>query len=240
MKRLSTGIDYLDKIIDGGIPAGYNIIVLGEPGTKKSLFSQHIAYEHLKNEGSVLFILTNRSTDDLLKEISELKWKNLMNYANEGRLKVLDLYSEDSKKQGISVENLTKVAIEIEERRKNLQMHGPVLEIFDSASRFFPNAYSKKEIIQFLENACLRAKSSGTIVLFNIEEGMHNRDELSTLEAFTEGTIMLKKTENNRQIKVKKMMDVDYPTDWFDIDLTKKGIKIKKPFPLKKILKKKR
>ena len=38
MERLSTGVEGLNELMEGGIPKGFNILVSGAPGTGKNHF----------------------------------------------------------------------------------------------------------------------------------------------------------------------------------------------------------
>jgi len=38
LKRLSTGIPEVDKLLAGGIPEGFLVAITGEPGTGKTVF----------------------------------------------------------------------------------------------------------------------------------------------------------------------------------------------------------
>jgi len=43
--RLSTGIHDLDLMIEGGVPEGFFVAVVGEPGTGKTILSMHFIHQ---------------------------------------------------------------------------------------------------------------------------------------------------------------------------------------------------
>ncbi|MCX6775228.1 MAG: hypothetical protein NT130_00005, partial [Candidatus Micrarchaeota archaeon] len=48
IKRVPTGIEELDKIIDGGFPEGSTILVKGSPGTLKTILGLQFLYNGAK------------------------------------------------------------------------------------------------------------------------------------------------------------------------------------------------
>ena len=71
--KLSTGIDGLDAILDGGFSEGRVILVLGEPGSGKTILcSQFLNYgSSMKNEKSA-FIGMNEPKSRFLSEMKGL------------------------------------------------------------------------------------------------------------------------------------------------------------------------
>ena len=54
--RIATGIDGLDILLYGGVPAGDQVIIAGGPGAGKTLLSLEILYNNAKKGGSGTFI----------------------------------------------------------------------------------------------------------------------------------------------------------------------------------------
>lgn len=61
MERLSTGINGLDALIEGGIPKGFTILIAGNPGTGKTILTSHFLYEGLKNGESSIYVSFSES-----------------------------------------------------------------------------------------------------------------------------------------------------------------------------------
>ncbi|MGB9631079.1 MAG: RAD55 family ATPase, partial [Candidatus Methanodesulfokora sp.] len=79
MERVPTGIEEFDKLIEGGIPRGFSVALLGVPGTYKSLFSRIFASEGLIRGEPVIYVTYDRSPDmvrDALKEILVAKGRS--------------------------------------------------------------------------------------------------------------------------------------------------------------------
>ncbi len=55
LKRLESGIDGLDTLLKGGFVAGASYVVQGRPGSGKTILANQIGFNHLRNDGHVLF-----------------------------------------------------------------------------------------------------------------------------------------------------------------------------------------
>ncbi|MFP3265185.1 MAG: ATPase domain-containing protein, partial [Acidilobus sp.] len=49
IERLSTGVRGVDEMLGGGIPRGFFVAVVGEPGTGKTIFALHYAWRGIKD-----------------------------------------------------------------------------------------------------------------------------------------------------------------------------------------------
>jgi len=71
-KRVRTGIFGLDKMISGGIPAGSQVLVIGMPGSGKTLLSLEILYHNAKLEIPSTFISTEELKDSIISNIENV------------------------------------------------------------------------------------------------------------------------------------------------------------------------
>jgi circadian clock protein KaiC len=58
MKRLSTGVKGLDEILSGGVPENAICVVMGSPGTGKSILAEQIAFANASKERPALYLTT--------------------------------------------------------------------------------------------------------------------------------------------------------------------------------------
>lgn len=63
--QVSTGLDILDEILDGGYPRGRTTLLTGTPGTGKSTLAMQFLQAGLEDEESCLFISTEQPIDEL-------------------------------------------------------------------------------------------------------------------------------------------------------------------------------
>jgi DNA repair protein RadA/Sms len=63
--RLSTGLEGLDRVLGGGLVAGSLVLLAGEPGIGKSTLVLQVAAELAKNNGSVVYVTGEESSDQV-------------------------------------------------------------------------------------------------------------------------------------------------------------------------------
>jgi KaiC domain protein len=72
MKRISTGVEVLDRALEGGFPQGSWVVVAGEPGVGKSILSIHFAYAGLRAGDPVVYITTEQEFRDVVEQAEQL------------------------------------------------------------------------------------------------------------------------------------------------------------------------
>ena len=70
--RISTGSDYIDKALRGGIPLGSLTLVEGPSGSGKSVMCQHLAFGSLMADLLVAYFLSKGTVEDLVGNMSAL------------------------------------------------------------------------------------------------------------------------------------------------------------------------
>jgi KaiC domain protein len=71
MKRISTGVEVLDRALEGGIPQGSWVVATGEPGVGKSILSIHFAYAGLKAGDPVVYVTTEQEFRDVIEQAEQ-------------------------------------------------------------------------------------------------------------------------------------------------------------------------
>ena len=82
MKRIRPGIPGFDKMIGGGIPEGYSLVVKGVPGSGKTIFSIQYLIEGLKNN-EVCFYISLEETKKKLEMLSKSFNWNIQKYLDD-------------------------------------------------------------------------------------------------------------------------------------------------------------
>jgi KaiC/GvpD/RAD55 family RecA-like ATPase len=89
---IETGINGLDKILGGGIPAKSTILIMGPPGCGKTTLCQQFVYHGLKSTQTAFYITLDSSPDEIKDLMSKYKW-DLKPYIAKKRVFFLDAYS---------------------------------------------------------------------------------------------------------------------------------------------------
>lgn len=100
--RVKTGIRGFDKLVQGGFPINASVLVVGGPGSGKTIFGT----EYLVRGASVykekgLYVTFEQRADDLRKQARQFGW-DLKNLENSGMLKIMSIPVESITKRTIS------------------------------------------------------------------------------------------------------------------------------------------
>ncbi|MDO8627506.1 MAG: gas vesicle protein GvpD [Candidatus Diapherotrites archaeon] len=103
IERTKTAIPGLDKLFNGGIPKGNLVVLAGDPGSGKTIFSIQFLYNGITkfNEPGI-YISLEETADNIIKTGNLFGW-NLEKQINDGMLKIytIELYDFDKLKNTI-------------------------------------------------------------------------------------------------------------------------------------------
>jgi KaiC/GvpD/RAD55 family RecA-like ATPase len=81
---ISTGIEKLDKLLEGGTPRGYTVLLLGTPGSSIEILSKQLA-----STGRVLYFTTEETEEELNDAMERFGWSS----ANVSVIDIASRYS---------------------------------------------------------------------------------------------------------------------------------------------------
>lgn len=73
-ERVSTGIDALDSLLEGGFPKGRSILITGEPGTGKTIFALQFLHAGIKEGEKAVFVTADENPLDVIEQAASLGW----------------------------------------------------------------------------------------------------------------------------------------------------------------------
>lgn len=82
---VSTGIEKLDKLLEGGTPKGFSVLILGSPGSSIEILSKQLA-----TSGNVLYFSTEETESEVLDTMGRFGW-------NQTNLEIVDISTEYTK-----------------------------------------------------------------------------------------------------------------------------------------------
>ncbi len=143
-ERVSSGIPGLDRLIEGGLPKGRSILVTGEPGTGKTIFSLQFLVEGLVHGEKGIYVAADEGTVDVLEQAASLGW-DLEPYVERKELAILNAGTYLSSVGGAGKErqvdihkaigDLASFATRLEAKRLVLDPAGPFVMLRDIATR---------------------------------------------------------------------------------------------------------
>ena len=163
---ISTGIDKLDKLLEGGILKGFTTLILGSPGSSIEILSKQLA-----TTGNVLYFTTEETKDEVVGTMSRFGWKS-------ENVDFVDITSKYSK----TILTKEKKRVSIYEQRSKLNLK----ELIDIGSSGMPPLVrGEDDFLAILSNK-IRLSSSEKIIISSLDfflSRYSQEDVLRTLHA---------------------------------------------------------
>ena len=222
---ISTGIEKLDTLLEGGTPKGYTTLILGTPGSSIEILSKQLAAS-----GKVLYITTEETKDEVMNTMKRFGW-------NKSKIKIEDIastYSESvisgEKRRITAYEQRSKTKlkelIEIGSSGMPPTMKGgedflAILsnqvsstktdKIIINSLDFFLSQYTQDEVLRTLHAAKIsNLKNKGTLYII-MTKGIHGdlfeRKMEGIADCVLELEVLQKGSNFERFLAVKKMKD---------------------------------
>jgi circadian clock protein KaiC len=102
-KRISTGVEELDGLIQGGFPAGKSYLVTGPSGTGKSIFCMQFVMKGLLDAEKAVYVCVDEKPSDIVEEAGSLGW-DWRKHMDDKSLLILDASAYFSARLGTSKE----------------------------------------------------------------------------------------------------------------------------------------
>lgn len=90
MERVTTGIPGLDPLIDGGIPKGFNVLIVGRPGTGKTIFGLQYLYNGALKGENGLYVTLDSNGEVIRQQAENFGW-DVKKLEAEKKLCILDV-----------------------------------------------------------------------------------------------------------------------------------------------------
>ncbi|MFZ0895505.1 MAG: ATPase domain-containing protein [Candidatus Nitrosopolaris sp.] len=189
LERISTGVPGLDSLIEGGIPKGSTLMVVGNSGSGKTILCSHFLYEGL----------TAKEEKGLYISFSESKAQF---YANIKTLGMdFDKFERQTKFAFLDFASLTKDGIQdaLEEILATIRTINPnrvILDSFSAISLAFEHQSEARTTIHVLLGKILRSEGITSILVMEIPYGKENIGS-GIEESVVDGIIQLDHREDN-------------------------------------------
>jgi len=238
---VKTGIERLDELLKGGIPAKTNTLVYAPPFIGKETILKHFVLSGLEEGEPIIFVLTDKSFSEMREEMKNMD-KKFVDYENEGKVKYIDVYSKgvELHEEGQNVifvdspinrEMITAAIISTE--REFAEKYGGHRLVLDSLSTLI--VYSDaKAVFRFLQVVSGTCKRLGATSMFSMTRGMHEEIEVQTIKHLMDGVIEMREEGSRMQIRVQGCGEV-VSRNWIDYLLEKDEIKLTGAFRMSRV-----
>jgi len=163
---ISTGMESLDKLLEGGILRGFTTLILGPPGSSMEILGKQLA-----TTDSVLYISTEETKDEVAETMGRFGW-------DSSKIDFVDMASKYSQ----DIITGEKRRVSIYERRSKQKLK----ELIEEGSSGIPvQAKDKEDFLAIVSNE-IRSTSSEKIIINSLDFFLnrYSQDEvLKTLHA---------------------------------------------------------
>ena len=220
---ISTGIENLDKLLEGGIQKGFTTLILGPPGSSIEILGKQIA-----STQNVLYITTDETKQEVTETMSRFGW----NFSETNIIDISTLFSQQILKgigRPINVYEQQNKSIIKELIKEGSSTKSPELNrktdflgfILDSIKKsknekiilnsldFFLGEYSQEKVIRILKEVKIHNNENNSVIFLLLTKGIYNEILEKKLEGMSDCVIELevlqKGSSFERFLTVKKL-----------------------------------
>ncbi len=221
--RLKTGIPGLDPLIQGGLQKGDFILLMGDLGTGKTVFSSQFVYNSAKlfNEKAV-FATFEEDTRSLKRNMLRFGM-DFDALEKEGKVKILDLEALEGRGMGSNIEALLKAMDDLGARRL----------VVDSLTAFMSGAEQKFDYSFLMHLIYKTLKREGVTSLMTVSrpQGSMVPQEVGVEEFVADGIFELRNyisrdVEIKTQFLIRKLRGTEHSRKFHSVLFTPRGVEI--------------
>lgn len=200
-KRVSTGIADLDPLIEGGLRAGKTYLVVGEPGTGKTVFGLQFLVTGLMEKEKGLYVAIDEKPADVVEQAASLGWE-LAPFIESREFLILDASAyfstrvSDGASRGVDVErvitDLRAYIMRMGATRLVIDPVGPLLLSRDSAARAFDQAR------MLLYGLQANLNTTNLLTTYSLDRSTHGIEEYLVAGTFV---LDLERSNNGRFVR---------------------------------------
>jgi len=129
IKRVNSGIDGFDDLVEGGIPESFIVILTGPPGTGKSTFAMQFLKQAVEQKQRTIYFSTDETGEQLARHCLRFGW-NIQDYIEKNLMELFALPSLNLEEIYDIITNLQPARIVID----SLNLYNNTLELRKSAA----------------------------------------------------------------------------------------------------------
>ncbi|MFH1682680.1 MAG: ATPase domain-containing protein [Candidatus Woesearchaeota archaeon] len=245
IKRTKTGIEGFDKLVQGGFPQGFTVLLIGTPGTGKTLFAlEYLVNGAGKYKEKSMFVSFEQNLTEV-REQAKGVGLDLISLEKKGTLTLLaypihklTAESVDEIKQIVKKKKIKRLVIDsLSTLAVNAPIHLPIQDValkdvMDDKVFFSPPILGDFMIRRFISSFLFDLKETGCTTIVTAEAP--EKGEFMTRDTVSEFTcdgILLLTFESmggeySRSLLVRKMRGTKNDEDVHPLEISKEGIVI--------------
>ncbi len=218
---MSTGIDGLDEILEGGVPANSTVILMGDKGTGKDAILNKFVYQGLENGQPGLYVTLDKSPEDVQDDVKYYGW-DFQDYEN--KIVYVDGYSwqaggSDHRHALEGLSDLNQMNMTFTDAMNDLKGENRRIAI-NSASTLLLYT-DPTSTVKFLQVVSAKSTSGGGCLFITLEESTHEQKTKSTVEHIADGVIKVKMEGDQKMLSVSRMDKTEHTREWKEFKIDK-------------------
>jgi circadian clock protein KaiC len=228
--RVPSGINGLDEIINGGFPRGSLIMLAGNPGVGKTIFSAQFLYDGIANYGeNGVYVSFAESRESFLKNMRGLGF-DFERLEKAGRFRFLDLLTMKEEAAPAILETMLREVGDAGAKRL-------VIDSFSALAQSFKETREVRVLLHTILSRITRFLGCTTLIIVESPYG-EAKIGFGMEEFVADGIIVLRRSRLDgrilRELEIFKMRGTPTPEAWAVYTL-KDGFKVFPPFKVKQV-----
>lgn len=215
VKRVRTGIEGFDELIEGGIPEKSLVLLSGTTGSGKSIFAMNFLVEGAVNGENGVYISLQESMEETINEMRFFGWP-------------IDRLIEEDKIQIVQPElyNYDALLTAIEEAIEKVNAKRLVIDSISIIGMYFEEPFRIRKSLLDL-GRLLKKLSCTTLAITEIGEGKSDLSNFGVEEFTADGVIILYYVKKGniflRAVAVRKLRSTKHSTKIHPIEIRRPG-----------------
>lgn len=230
MDRLSTGIDGLDELIQGGLISGSSTLLYGPPGNGKHPFCLQFIAEGLKVGDGGIMLVSNESVQDAIESFGEVGCSLDTTVLDQKYdLKFVDCYSwrieevpypklyGNVVKSSMDINHVSLAIGTAVDQMKAGKRIRVTVDLFSPLLMVAP----PQAVYRLGELLTAELKKKGATSIFMLTEGMHDQQTITSLQQLIDNVVLFRNSEKEgvliKEVCVSKMKRTVFESRWLPI-----------------------
>jgi len=220
---VSTGVEGLDSILNGGITEHSTVLVSGNPGTGKSILGIQYLYSGVvEDDERGIYVTFEEDADDVRMAAESIGFDRWSEFVDDGSITVLD------KKEMLRDQEFSRAVELLLEVVQDGGYDRLVLDSLTMFELFFEDEHERR--VYLLKFSDILKANDLTSLLISEQEAVFPETNLGLENFLTDGNVYLIQTPTdsgvNRYVWVSKMRKQNIDTDIFPMEIGQGGITV--------------